>query len=192
MSLIIDRLEFQRQYATGRIINLGCSGNPAGLRAALHVDMRPGPFVDGPTPHPFWQGDARHVPRPDDSFDTAVMGEILEHFSTEEDAMEALREARRLAPNLVATVPRDDRMLGRAKWEEDTACPPGETHVLWISADRLWRMLRDTGWDVILWMQTTYGWCPCGWAVLAQRANTQVAATMEVEYQLRLKERFGT
>lgn len=188
MSLIIDRLAFQRKHAQGRVINIGCSGNPAGLAADLHTDIRPGPFIDGPTPEPFLQCEARHIPMPDGSFDTAVMGEILEHFATEAEAKEALVEARRLAKNLVVTVPRDDRMLAKDKWADDVKAPEGQAHVLWISADRLWRMLYDTGWDVQVWLQINYGWSPCGWAVWATRRNVKSDNAAEAEYQARLSE----
>jgi hypothetical protein len=191
-SLLIDRLSFQRTYATGRVINIGSSGNPAQLKAALHVDMDAGPFMEGPTPQPFLQCDARHIPQPDDSFDTAVMGEILEHFATEDLAIEALKEAHRLAANLVVTVPRDDRVLDPEHWAKETALREGTCHVCWISGDRLWRMLRASGWDVLLWVRINYGWGPVGWCVWAERAKPGLEESMEADYQARLKERFGT
>lgn len=182
MSLNLNRLAFQQLYATGRVINLGCSGNAARLKADLHVDYRPGPFVDGPAPEPFLLGDVRHVPRPDDSFDTAVLGEVLEHFEDETDAMEALVEARRLAQYLVLTVPRDDDLLDPEKWQYSISMPA--THRLWIEAGTLWRWLAATGWEVLIWYQIDYGNWPCGWCVWAVRADKEKETALRARAHL--------
>lgn len=105
----MDRLTFQRQHATGRVLNVGCGDDPAGFGAgAVHLDID---WWDLPN---FVQGDCRALPFPDGSFDTAVLGDVLEHCT---DPEQAVREASRVAKRVVITVP------------EELALPSVGTHV---------------------------------------------------------------
>jgi hypothetical protein len=167
-----DRFHFQRQHATGRVINVGCSGNAGGIKA-LHVDQLAGPFVDGPRPEPFLQADARSIPVADNSFDTIILGDILEHFETEDEAIKCLKEAHRIAKKLVLTVPRDDGICREAIWECNLMAPG--SHRLWVDDHNLWRWLEAANWEVAIWIEADYGMTdfPCGWFIVAYRRNAQ-------------------
>jgi hypothetical protein len=146
-----DRWVLAKQWCKGRVINLGCSGNYGRLRADLHVDIDPGPYVDSPTrPEPFLQADVRHVPQPDDSFDTAVIMEVLEHFNDDQGAIDALREAARLAKRVILSVPREDRLLEKEEWLKQEDSP--RNHRLWVSDDRLWGWLRAANLHPVVWL----------------------------------------
>ncbi len=58
----------------------------------------------------FFQMDAHHLEFPDNSFDVAVLGDLLEHV---EDPSQVLKEAHRVAKRLVITVPDE------ANWSEE-------------------------------------------------------------------------
>lgn len=166
-----NRWTLTKQYAEGKVINLGCSGNLGGLRADLHVDADPGPFVDGPVPEPFLQADIRHVPRPDDSFDTAVLGDVIEHFASDAEAIECLREAARLAKRVIISTPREDRLLDKTFWlnQDDS----GDNHRLWVDDWRLWGWLREAGLHVLTWHTISYDafGMYLGFFVVAQRED---------------------
>jgi len=90
------RLEFQKMFADGNIINIGCGDNPCGFGPeCTHVDLD---LFDYPN---FIQADAHNLPFPDQSFDTAILGDMLEHVS---NPSQVLREAGRVAKTVVATI----------------------------------------------------------------------------------------
>jgi ubiquinone/menaquinone biosynthesis C-methylase UbiE len=91
------RLRLQRKLATGKIVNIGCESDPAGFRevGATQVDID---HYDLPN---FVQADAHNLPFKDDEFDTAVLGDILEHVV---DPVQVLREAGRVAKKVVCTI----------------------------------------------------------------------------------------
>jgi ubiquinone/menaquinone biosynthesis C-methylase UbiE len=90
------RLNFQLMFAEGDVVNIGCGEDPCGFgERAMHVDM------DVWNHKRFTQADAHHLPFKDDEFDTAVLGDILEHSP---DPAQMLREAGRVAKKVVATI----------------------------------------------------------------------------------------
>jgi len=96
------RLEFQRVHARGRIVNIGCAEDPAKFRTrAVHVDLNLWRLPN------FVQADAHYLPFANDAFDTAVLGDILEHSP---DPLKMLREAGRVAYRVVITVPEETRL----------------------------------------------------------------------------------
>lgn len=99
----MGRLDFQRQWVKGTILNIGCADDPAGFGArATHLD------IDWWTGIPnFVHGDCHHLPFPDGSFDTAVLGDVLEHCM---DPEQAVREASRVARRVIITVPEELRL----------------------------------------------------------------------------------
>jgi glycosyltransferase involved in cell wall biosynthesis/2-polyprenyl-3-methyl-5-hydroxy-6-metoxy-1,4-benzoquinol methylase len=96
------------RYARGRLIDIGCGEKPYAGVFAPYVGEHVG--VDyGGGPHQMANVDvvatAYDVPLPDDSFDTALLSEVLEHL---EEPADALREAWRLlrpGGHLIVTVP---------------------------------------------------------------------------------------
>ncbi len=110
-----NQFAFQLKHARGAVVNIGCNTDPAGFKeqfGALNIDIL------ATDPNTGWANrydilaDARHLPSSlTGSFDTAVLGDILEHF-TPADMENALREARKtLRPGgrVVLTCPDDDR-----------------------------------------------------------------------------------
>jgi SAM-dependent methyltransferase len=98
----VNRLEFQRGWALGEVVNLGCGDDPAELgAAAVHVD------IDRWNHPRFVQADICFLPFANDAFDTAILGDVLEHVV---DPERAVREAARVAYRLVMTIP-EERLL---------------------------------------------------------------------------------
>ena len=90
------RLEYQVAFATGKLVNIGCGEDPCGFGdRATHVDLD---VYNHPN---FVQADAHHLPFDDQTFDTAILGDMLEHCP---DPAQVLREAARVAKKLVATI----------------------------------------------------------------------------------------
>lgn len=91
------RLEMQRALAKGKIVNIGCESDPAGFYevGATQVDID---HYDLPN---FVQADAHNLPFKDDEFDTAVLGDMLEHVV---DPVQVIREAGRVAKKVVCTI----------------------------------------------------------------------------------------
>lgn len=104
------RLNYQRAFAEGKIVNIGCGEDPAQFgEAAVHVDF------DKYNHKNFVQADAHKLPFNDDEFDTAVLGDILEHSP---DPAQMLREAGRVAKKLVATIYEEWRHEGMTQDEK--------------------------------------------------------------------------
>jgi len=105
---------FQHKHATGRILNIGCASDPTGFakRGAVNVDVTAeNPTTGEPNAaHVFW--DARtpfpaHLGR----FDTAILGDILEHMEPGDQAAAIAAAAEVLKPGgrLLITCPFDPR-----------------------------------------------------------------------------------
>lgn len=108
------RPRFQHRWARGKIVNLGCESDPHqfGLRGAVNVDID---RWDGRVVRNFVQADATHLPFADRSFDTAIIGDMLEHC---DDQVAVLREACRIADRIVITVPTDATEEAPDRWEK--------------------------------------------------------------------------
>lgn len=102
-----QRLEFQLRYASGWTVNVGCEANPAGFGTtryprAINVDLDRWSGIPN-----FVQADGAQLPFGDGTFDTAVLGDMLEHCA---DPRAVLREACRVAAfRIVITLPTDGR-----------------------------------------------------------------------------------
>lgn len=98
------RLEFQKNFAKGKVVNIGCGDIPVDFGPdTIQVDMDK---YDYPN---FVQADAHKLPFSDNQFDTAVLGDILEHCP---DPAQVLREAGRVAKRVVATIFEEWRHAG--------------------------------------------------------------------------------
>ncbi len=90
------RLQYQKMFSTGRVVNLGCGDCPVDFGPeSVNVDMDKYNYKN------FVQADIHNLPFKKDEFDTAVMGDVLEHCY---DPVQAMREAGRVAKKVVATV----------------------------------------------------------------------------------------
>jgi ubiquinone/menaquinone biosynthesis C-methylase UbiE len=66
------RVEMQKLFAEGRIVNLGCGEDPCDFgERAVHVDLDVYNYPN------FVQADIHHLPFKDKEFDTAVLGDVL-------------------------------------------------------------------------------------------------------------------
>lgn len=91
-----QRLVYQKQFADGKVVNLGCGDCPVDFGPdTVHVDMDRYDYKN------FVQADIHELPFADDQFDTAVLGDVLEHCY---NPVQALKEAGRVAKKVVATV----------------------------------------------------------------------------------------
>lgn len=106
-----NRLVYQKQFAEGRVVNIGCGEVPVDFGPdTVQVDMD---VYNHPN---FVQADAHNLPFKDNEFDTAVLGDILEHSP---DPAQMLREAGRVAKKVVATIYEEWRLDEMGKTNEE-------------------------------------------------------------------------
>jgi 2-polyprenyl-3-methyl-5-hydroxy-6-metoxy-1,4-benzoquinol methylase len=110
MMVILDRWILMKALAYGKIIDIGCNiGDMFGERAT-NVDIHSLEEKRKESGNPnlvipnFVQADANHLPFGNLEFDTAVLGEILEHM---EDPVATLNEAQRVAKLILFSVPNE-------------------------------------------------------------------------------------
>jgi ubiquinone/menaquinone biosynthesis C-methylase UbiE len=90
------RLKYQMMFAKGKVVNLGCGEVPIDLgEDCVHVDL------DEYNHKNFVKSDIHDMPFEDKEFDTAILGDVLEHSP---DPVKMLKEAGRVAKKVVATV----------------------------------------------------------------------------------------
>ena len=90
------RLAFQKHFANGKIVNLGCGDIPIDLGPNVtHVD------IDNFSHPNFIQADIHHLPFKDNEFDTSILGDVLEHSP---DPVQMIKESARVAKRFVATI----------------------------------------------------------------------------------------
>jgi len=105
------RLEYQKLFAEGKVVNIGCGEVPVDFGPdTVQVDM------DVWNHKNFVQADAHKLPFSDDEFDTAVLGDIVEHSP---DPAQMLREAGRVAKKVVATIYEEWRLDEYGKNNQD-------------------------------------------------------------------------
>ena len=98
----MGRLDYQRYKAIGSVLNIGSGENPAGL-AGVHLDKKFYPGVPN-----LIIADAHHLPFQQHSFDTVILGDVLEHVLKPH---QVLTEARRVVRRrVIITVPYDNRL----------------------------------------------------------------------------------
>ena len=91
-----NRLKFQHRFAIPPILNVGSGENPAEFDdSTVHLDLDKWKY-----PYSV-QADAHWLPFKEDSFRTAVLGDVLEHIV---DPLRVLLEAKRVAQRIVLTI----------------------------------------------------------------------------------------
>lgn len=167
-----DRFIFQRECAgkvNGKVLNIGCKEDPAGLKnlygdRIVNLDIldydedklnNHGERVSIPVDVVH---DATKFPWPfeDDSFDLALIGDLLEDLPDDGCQIGILGEARRVAKHLCVTCPEDGP-------ERDAH------HRTRISPDMLRVMLEATLWKIDDFRIVDYGFVPRGTFVFAHR-----------------------
>jgi ubiquinone/menaquinone biosynthesis C-methylase UbiE len=132
-----ERIKYQCMFASGKIVNLGCGENPCGFcgEDTVHVDL------DVYNHKNFVCADIHNLPFDDDEFDTAVLGDVLEHSPT---PTLMLKEAGRVAKKVVATVFEEWRLDGgvedqKYKFMWDVKALGFETHYDYLKSLPLYK-----------------------------------------------------
>ena len=162
----MNRLLFQKEKAkatTGIVINVGCKEDPAALKSSLgervinadicEIDTDSGlpinidVLMDCREPWPF----------EDDYAELVIMAEIIEHLYVQE-TIDALKEARRVAPKLVLTLPYDFTLPldydGPGLWKHSSGA---RGHCTGWSEPILRDVLDKVGYTVKEWQTMDYG-----------------------------------
>ncbi len=103
------RIQFQAQWVAithGYIANFGCGEDPLQISQlapdrVINLDLNMWKVPN------FIQCDLHHVPLKDNSVETALLGDVLEHVI---EPLEVLKEAKRISQRIVATVFEDHRL----------------------------------------------------------------------------------
>lgn len=105
------RLQYQKMFAKPQIVNIGCGEIPVDFGPdTIQVDLD---VYNHPN---FVKADAHNLPFQDDEFETAVLGDIVEHSP---DPVQMLREAGRVAKQVVATIYEEWRLDETGKTNEE-------------------------------------------------------------------------
>jgi SAM-dependent methyltransferase len=160
---------FQAKYATGRVLNVGSNSDGAGFRqrGGVNIDLfRKDDHTGWDLPVDI-QADARKLPFRPNSFDSVVLGEILEHMQTA-DAVASLKEAKTvLKPGgrIVATIPHDDR--GGPDHIPEYAPGIAAYHYREITRCEFFDWLKAAGLKLILWGKIVHVWGKEGTGIVA-------------------------
>jgi SAM-dependent methyltransferase len=172
---------YQREHSRGSILNIGCNtdgaqlGSGPGSMGAVNVDLGDVDQVTGEVMPVHIKADARDLPPGlSKAFDTAVLGELLEHMERE-DAVLTLREAMRtLKPGgrIVITMPHDHRRdAGTLELppEDKRFYAPGvyAYHHRSISWAELYGWMAEAGLKVVERSRIVYPWGEVGSGVVA-------------------------
>lgn len=96
-----DRYDWLRLNASGKIVDLGSAGGHTFGDRATNVDID---LYDCPN---FVRADISNLPFKDKEYDTACIGDTLEHV---ENPVQVLKEAARVAKKILITVPNEYKM----------------------------------------------------------------------------------
>lgn len=160
---------FQAKYSEGYILNAGCNTDGAGIaaRGGINIDLFAHDEFTGLRIPAHALADARHLPFKQNTFDTVLLGEILEHMQTA-DAVAALKEAKTvLKPGgrVVATIPHDDR--GGPEGAKDYYPGIAAYHYREITRIEFFEWLKKAGLKLTLWAQIKHVWGKMGTGVIA-------------------------
>lgn len=154
--IYLDRGSLVSLLAYGKIVDIGCNiGNMFGDKAT-NVDHHSLDFLRKESGNPdldipnFIQAEAENLPLDTQSYDTAVLSEILEHV---DDPVIVLNEAQRVAKTIVFTVPNE------YQWAKDKKPFTHSSHKTNFDEKQIFDLLMETKLNLIefykLWYQ---GW----------------------------------
>lgn len=160
---------FQAKYAVGKALNVGCNTDGAGIasRGGINIDLFRHDEHTGFKIPCHAQADARYLPFAPNTFDSVVLGEILEHMQTR-DAVRSLREARTvLKPGgvVVATIPHDDR--GGPPDAKEYYPGIAAYHYREITRSEFFEWVREAGFKLLLWAKIMHVWGKQGTGIVA-------------------------
>lgn len=168
------RYLFQQQCVdrvTGRVLNVGCKEDPAGLKGrapdrVVNLDIRDydedawnNRGERRPIPVDVMH-DATVFPWPfaNDSFDLVVFGDMLEDLPDDDCQPRMLAEAARIATHVCVTSPEDSP-------ERDAH------HRTTVTDEKLKAWLETAGWRVVEFQTVDYGFVPRGHFAFCERAG---------------------
>jgi SAM-dependent methyltransferase len=161
---------FQAKYSVGRCLNVGCNTDGAGIasRGGINIDLFSHDEFTGLRIPAHALADARHLPFKPASFDSVLLGEILEHMQTE-DAVASLVEAKTvLRPGgvVVATIPHDDR--GGPPGAKDYYPGIAAYHYREITRLEFFDWVKAAGLKLVLWARIVHVWGKEGTGIVAE------------------------
>jgi len=144
---IMDRRRLIQTMAYGKIVDIGCFDGHFFGDKAINVDWKK--YLDD-IPN-FILADANNLPFKDDSFDCAVLSELLEHL---EKPRNVLEEASRIANVVIIGVPNE--------YEWDSVLNPfsgGSSHKRFFNQETLIKLVHACGLIVIECVKVNFaGW----------------------------------
>lgn len=174
--MTIERFSFQRECALkyeGTILNIGCNEDPASLGTLPNVincdNFDHNPYNGSKYPvDKVFDCTEDTWPFKDDSVDLVIFGDIIEHMYPDE-LERALKEARRVARNICATIPCDERIFDEGYFEAIKDQPKGSVHVFAYKEEHLRKLFKDAGFSIDRLDVVDYGFCPVGYFLEASR-----------------------
>lgn len=173
--MTIDRFRFQRECVekyNGTVLNIGCCDDPGDLGCYPNVIN-----CDAYTSYEDYIYMVDTIfdctedtwPFEDDSVDLALFGDIIEHMYPEE-LDRALAEAGRVALNVCATLPKDERIHDDPDYLEKIAqIPKGIVHVYAYTTEELESAFDKAGFKIDRLDLVDYVFCPVGYYIEASR-----------------------
>lgn len=170
----VYQLDAANAVSSGVILNVGANEDPAHIKNAQNDDRKVincdlfahDDVIDRPNNVDVLFDCARdRWPFDDNSAELVIMGDIVEHLSTDE-IKHAFAEAKRVSKRLVVTCPEDDRP--ETFEDRSDRFPRGAVHVTLVTQELLQECLDETGWKVVDWQQPHYGFVPRGHFVTAE------------------------
>jgi ubiquinone/menaquinone biosynthesis C-methylase UbiE len=153
---MIDRRNLIKAMAYGKIVDIGCNiGETFGERAT-NVDIHSLEDKRKESGDPnlmipnFVQADANHLPFKDQEYDTAVMGEILEHM---DNPVITLNEAQRVAKLIIFSVPNEHQ------WSADKKPFTHYDHKTNFDEQKVFELIMQTELKLLEYIKLIYaGW----------------------------------
>lgn len=172
--MTLDRFTWQKQQALsvkGRVLNLGCNDDPAGLGAlpnVVNVDIRDRDPAGYPNAaHEVWDCTDKW-PCVVES-DLVILGDIVEHMYPGEFA-DCLAECYKWSKAVAITVPKDTRILEDPDYYGKVADQPkGHVHVTVWEEHELHTALIEAGFGITESRRVNYGFVPEGWFIRGER-----------------------
>jgi len=161
----LGQWQFQRAHVRGNILNVGCNTDDGKFReqfGAINVDLMLRDDASGFSIPADVLADARSLPFARHSFDTVILGELLEHFS-DSDAVTTLQQSKALLKDqgrIVITIPQDSRSPNQQGYSKYWAKPyaPGipRFHPRELTRFDLFDWLKKAGLQVLSWARIQY------------------------------------
>jgi len=173
-----SQFAFQHKHLKGKTINIGCNEDPSYLR--LRKDLI---NVDALTVDPVSKkelpvdivADGRNLPENlYNQFDTAILGDILEHFP-EEGEIQLIEEAKKtLKPGgiLIITGPDDHRIGIMEKIKGNYLADVPVDHITRLTKEHLKNLAEKTNMEIIFMREIDYGFA-IGYGLLLKKKEEE-------------------